>query len=322
MRKAPVKYGAWVTDGEGGAQESGAQGSDSVRGRNCGRARVYDVVPDLVGSSDEDSDEDEDSPPTATPSGPPPPRVTGPAFSPSPMNISSRIPFNTSISPLSAREESASLPDGIGRNALDSEEDISLVTVEDSPHSLNLVMTPTRNSPGTSSPPPPTLPLTPPPIVAAGVTPVRQAALQAAAREAAGLANRGFLVPGNNPGPPPPAPVPGQPPVQPSQDQPQPQSQDLPLPPLQDLPSLEDVHRIFIPTITWVPKAARAEFTRVFTSQCNRVTANPDNVSAWVLQLMFAKCILPAVKHRPDTNQSKAVKERLSTTSVCLISGL
>ena len=51
MRKAPVKYGAWVTDGavQGGAQGSGAQGSghDSVRGRNCGRARVYDVVPDL-----------------------------------------------------------------------------------------------------------------------------------------------------------------------------------------------------------------------------------------------------------------------------------
>ena len=202
LRKAPVKYGAWVTDGagQGGAQGSGAQGSgaqgsghDGVRGRNCGRARVCDAVPELVGSSDEDSDEDEDSnqifsPHTATPSGPPPPRVTGPAFSPSPMNISSRIPFNTSLSPLSARDESAILhsPDGIGRNVLDSEENISLVTVDDSLQSLNLVMTPTQDSPGTSSRLPPTLPLTPPPTVAAGVTPVRQAALQAAAREAAG----------------------------------------------------------------------------------------------------------------------------------------
>ena len=76
MRKAPVKYGARVTYEavQGGAQDSGAQGSDhdAVHGRNCGRARVNDVVPNLVGSSDEDSDEDDDS---ATPLGPPPPRV-------------------------------------------------------------------------------------------------------------------------------------------------------------------------------------------------------------------------------------------------------
>jgi hypothetical protein len=52
-------------------------------------------------------------------------------------------------------------------------------------------------------------------------------------------------------------------PTQPSQA-----SQELPLPPLHELPSLEDIHRTHIKTITWVPKAARAEFTRVIVWLC------------------------------------------------------
>ena len=143
-------------------------------------------------------------------------------------------------------------------------------------------------------------------------TPVRQAALLAAAQQAAGLAGRDYpppLLPSHAPGLVQ-NPVTG--PALPCQDTSQPVvSQELPLPSPQELPSLTEVHRTYVPTVTWVPKGARPEFTRVFTSQCNRVAYNPDNISAWILQLMFAKSILPAVKHRPDTNQAKTVKERL-----------
>ena len=134
-------------------------------------------------------------------------------------------------------------------------------------------------------------------------TPVRQAALRAAAQQAAGLAGRDYSYPL-----PPPAPVLDQ---HPDASQPE-VYQELPLPSLQDLPSLSEVHRTYVPTVTWVPKGARPEFTRVFTSQGNRVAFNPDNISAWILQHMFAKSILPAVKHRPDSNQAKTVKERLA----------
>ena len=99
--------------------------------------------------------------------------------------------------------------------------------------------------------------------------------------------------------------------VHPSQNTSQP-SQDWFPPSLNDIPSLEEVHRTFVTTCTWVPKAARGDFTRVFTSQCNRVAWNPDNTSVWILQLMFAKCILPAVKNRPDANNASAVRDRLS----------
>ena len=67
-----------------------------------------------------------------------------------------------------------------------------------------------------------------------------------------------------------------------------------------------------MPTVTWVPKPARADFARVFASQCDRVVYNSDNISAWILQLMFAKCILPAVKSRPDIPQARAVRDRLA----------
>ena len=81
---------------------------------------------------------------------------------------------------------------------------------------------------------------------------------------------------------------------------------------MDSLPSLETVHETFVPTVTWVPKPARAAFARVFASQSNRVVFNPDNISAWILQLMFAKCILPAVKSRPDITQARAVRDRLA----------
>lgn len=36
------------------------------------------------------------------------------------------------------------------------------------------------------------------------------------------------------------------------------------------------------------------------------------NIYVWVLQLMFAKSILPGVEQRPDTTQTRAVKEGLA----------
>jgi len=47
-----------------------------------------------------------------------------------------------------------------------------------------------------------------------------------------------------------------------------PDTQEQPLPPVDSLPSLENVHSTFIPTIQWVPKMARVEFSRVFASLC------------------------------------------------------
>ena len=53
--------------------------------------------------------------------------------------------------------------------------------------------------------------------------------------------------------------------------------QEHPIP--ENLPSIDVVHTTYIPTITWVPKAARPEFSRVLASVCNRVTFNHENSS-------------------------------------------
>ena len=229
---------------------------------------------------------------------------------------------------------------------MESVENISTATDDDDLVSLRLVLTPTQDSQGLGQPgisSPPVLPLTPAaapntrtpilqgggPVVApgpvrdpqpralvqlggAGATP-RRDALQAAAQQGAGFADR-HPVPHHLP-PSPQAEVhPNASPSQnlhpPAADPPSQPTQDLP--PVDSLPTLETVHGTFVPTVTWVPKPARAEFARVFASQCNRVVYNPDNISAWILQLMFAKCILPAVKSRPDITQARAVRDRLA----------
>ena len=89
-------------------------------------------------------------------------------------------------------------------------------------------------------------------------------------------------------------------------------TQDQPLPPVDDLPTLETVHSPSVPTIQWVPKPARAEFSRVFASLCNKVAYNPDSIAGWILLSMFAKAILPAAPLRPDTTQARAVRDRLA----------
>ena len=71
-------------------------------------------------------------------------------------------------------------------------------------------------------------------------------------------------------------------------------TQDQPLPPMDDLPTLDTVHSIFIPTMQWVLKPARAEFSRVFASLCNKVAYNPDSIAGWILLSMFA--LQPIIK--------------------------
>ena len=186
----------------------------------------------MVASSDDDSD-DEYVPSSCAqtsrvaPGGPPPPRVSGPAFSPRPMNVSPIVPFNTSPSPPTVRDHPASLnsPGGLGRDEMESEENLSTVTVDDDIDSLHLVLTPTQDIQGQSGiSSPPFLPLTPiqplqgggihvedePPVLQGGddldqpgaapvfqnppvqpggaVSTPRQRALQAASRQGAGVA--------------------------------------------------------------------------------------------------------------------------------------
>ena len=154
IRKAPQKYGVWHYSPVQGGDEGRVRGSvhDSDHGSVHSRVRPC-VIPDLVDSSDpDDSDDDQDfsSPRLGThssPNGPPPPRVSGPAFSPPPMNVSPIFPFNTSSSPPTVRESPASLNSsgGMVRDELESEENISTITVDDS---LHLVLTPTQDFQG------------------------------------------------------------------------------------------------------------------------------------------------------------------------------
>ena len=152
-RRPPKKYsdGVWVSPAQGGNQSSAS-----------GRVIVPDL-PDLVASSDDDSD-DEYVPSSCAqtsrvaPGGPPPPRVSGPAFSPLPMNVTPIIPFNNSPSPPTVRDQQASLnsPGWLGRDEVESEENISTATVDDDSDSLHLALTPTQDiqgQPGISSPP-------------------------------------------------------------------------------------------------------------------------------------------------------------------------
>ena len=75
-------------------------------------------------------------------------------------------------------------------------------------------------------------------------------------------------------------------------------SQNLPVN-LDDLPPYHVVHRQFIPTITHIPKAARSDWTRLYTSVCWRVANNPANLANHILYSMLARVILPAGKAPP-----------------------
>ena len=90
-------------------------------------------------------------------------------------------------------------------------------------------------------------------------------------------------------------------------------SQDVPVD-LEDLPPYHVVHRQHIPTITHIPKAARSDWTRLYTSVCYRVANNPANLANHILYSMLARVILPAGKSPPhpgDTTQANKIKDRI-----------
>ena len=113
-----------------------------------------------------------------------------------------------------------------------------------------------------------------------------------------------------------PHPIPTQsqhaPPTQPLQGTQEEAEQPLPLP--DELPSLQEAHRTFIPTLTHVPKAARGDWSRTYTDLCNRVSRTPEAHSLWLLLSIFPRVILPASRgpRQADArSQAKAVRERL-----------
>ena len=81
-----------------------------------------------------------------------------------------------------------------------------------------------------------------------------------------------------------------------------------------ELPSMDDLQTTTVTTLKWCPKAARGEFARELASVLNRIKAQPDRVGNWVLQAMFARCILPAGRgpRAGDAySQARLVRERL-----------
>ena len=80
------------------------------------------------------------------------------------------------------------------------------------------------------------------------------------------------------------------------------------------LPPFHVVHRTHIPTITHIPKGARADWTRLFTSVVSKVASNPDNLANHILLSMVARVILPASQAPPQPtgpSQAAKVKERI-----------
>ena len=95
------------------------------------------------------------------------------------------------------------------------------------------------------------------------------------------------------------------------------QSQDTTpdFPPIPEgFPSLETAHTTSIPTHKFPPKAARAEFSRQMTAVWERLARNPNNDSAWILEYIFSRVILPAgqgPRQGDAYSQARVVKERL-----------
>ena len=117
------------------------------------------------------------------------------------------------------------------------------------------------------------------------------------------------------PGPWPPEP-PGPPgPSRPPESQGTQASQQLPLPNTGELPTLEEAHHTYIPTIIHIPKAARGEYTRVQTDLYVRLARVPEAHTLWTLLLIFPRVILHAgrgPRQADARSQAKQVLSRLS----------
>ena len=81
------------------------------------------------------------------------------------------------------------------------------------------------------------------------------------------------------------------------------------------LPTLEETHTTAIPTITYVPKAARGEWTRLLVDELASLVDNPTSTTQWTRFLILARAILPArgcVKtHGNVQSQAALVKGRI-----------
>ena len=90
-----------------------------------------------------------------------------------------------------------------------------------------------------------------------------------------------------------------------------------PPPPLPEgnlLPSLEELHSTYVPTVKWCPKAARGDLARELSSLWLRMSENPQEVRLWALEAMFPRCILPAGRgpRAGDVySQARIVRDRL-----------
>jgi hypothetical protein len=113
--------------------------------------------------------------------------------------------------------------------------------------------------------------------------------------------------------------TPSQSQTQPSQSQlsaqSQLQSQDRLPPDPQELPTLQEVHRTHIPTLIWIPKAARGDFSKELSDLYIRIHASPHSTTLWTLLMMFPRAILPAIRgpnHADTLSLGRKVKARLA----------
>jgi hypothetical protein len=90
--------------------------------------------------------------------------------------------------------------------------------------------------------------------------------------------------------------------------------QDLQHPGDLDLPSLQQAHSTFIPTLKHIPRAAWGEFAREQAKVWHNLVADPGDESLWVLEAIMSRCILPACRGprvADAYSQGRLVKERL-----------
>ena len=92
-------------------------------------------------------------------------------------------------------------------------------------------------------------------------------------------------------------------------------SQQLPPPNTGELPTLEEAHHKYIPTIIHIPMAARGEYTRVQTDLYNRLARVPEAHTLWTLLLIFPRIILHAGRGPRQADSCSQAKQVLSHLS-------
>ena len=62
----------------------------------------------------------------------------------------------------------------------------------------------------------------------------------------------------------------------------------------ESLPDIVEMFRLYKPTISHLPPSTAADFSREFGKICERLAADMDNITTWVLFYLFPFAILPA----------------------------